>query len=113
VQPARQRLATPERANSRHQDEERGLEGVVRLVGVVEDAPADAEDHRAVTLDERGEGELGRLAVASGEAVEELRVGQSGHRADVEQGADLADDGVVAGRRHRCPSLDRAGRLDL
>src|SRR4051794_22235261 len=37
VKPGSQRVSRPERAGSAHQDQERGLEGVVRLVFIPED----------------------------------------------------------------------------
>jgi hypothetical protein len=48
VQPIPDRLAWPHRARLADQDEEGRLEGVLGVLGVVEDAPADAQDHRAV-----------------------------------------------------------------
>ena len=58
VQPGADRLALADRAGLAEQDQERRLERVVGLVRVAQDAPADAEHHRAVPLDQQGEGRL-------------------------------------------------------
>jgi hypothetical protein len=42
------------------QDQEAGLEGVLGVVMVADDAPADAQHQRPVTADEAGEGVLWR-----------------------------------------------------
>src|SRR5262249_43078214 len=40
------------------EDEEGGLEGILRIRAVAQDAPAHAQDHRPVAADEGGEGGL-------------------------------------------------------
>ena len=75
VEPARQRVADPDRAGLADEHEEGRLEGVLRVVRVAEDAPAGDQDGRPVPLDDRRER---RLVAAGDEAVEELRVGQPG-----------------------------------
>ncbi len=43
--------------------EEDGLEGVLGVVAVSQELPADVQNHRPVTCDQRGEGRLpGRVA---------------------------------------------------
>src|SRR5215469_8346174 len=52
MKPARQRVGLADRARPAHQDQERGLKGVLGVVRVVQNTPTDAEDHRAVPLDQ-------------------------------------------------------------
>ena len=67
VQPGPDRFAFADRASLAKQDQERRLERVIGLVWVAQDAPADAEHHRAVPLDQQGEGRvhLGVLPAAN------------------------------------------------
>ncbi len=46
------------------QDQERGLKRILGVGRIGEDVAADAEHHRTVTLDQRGERRLGRRAAA-------------------------------------------------
>ena len=59
VQPGGQGVPHPQRAGLARQDEERGLEGVLRRVLVAQDRTAGAQDRRAVPLDQGREGALG------------------------------------------------------
>jgi len=63
VQPRGQRLAAADGRGLPREDEERRLEGVVRVVGVASEAAADGEHGRAVAADELGE----RGVVAAGD----------------------------------------------
>ena len=62
VQPGPQRVAHPERVPLADQDEEGRLKCVVSFVLILEDAAAGVEHHQPVSLDERGERRLGRVA---------------------------------------------------
>ena len=81
----------PDRAGLLDQDEEGGLEGVLGVVGVAQDAPADGQDHRPVPRHQRLEGR--RIALGE-EAVEELRVGEPGDGPAAEQAVDLPQGGA-------------------
>ena len=72
VEPRRQRSRPAERVGLAGEGEEGCLEGVLGRVGVGEDSPADAQDYRAVTGHQVGEG-VG-VAVAD-ESAEQFRVG--------------------------------------
>ena len=73
VQPAPQGVSSPDRAALLDQDQEGRLEGVLGIVRVAQDPPADAQDHRPVPPHQRLEGP----GVALGEeTLEELRVGE-------------------------------------
>ena len=58
VQPSADEVAVADRAGSADQDEERGLERVLDIALVAEHAAADAENHRTVPRDQRGERRL-------------------------------------------------------
>ena len=78
------------------QDEEGGLEGVLGMMVIAQELPADAQHHRPVSGHDGGEGGLvGRLA-ARGEPLEQLAVGEPGDRAALEERAELP------GQRCRC-----------
>src|SRR5262249_45444769 len=77
------------------QDKEGGLESVLRVVLIAQDRPADAQDHRAMTLDQGGECEFGCIPAPGYEACEQLPIGQSRDRACSEHGLDEPDDGAV------------------
>ena len=100
VQPGAERIPHPEPARPLHQDQERGLEGVLGVVRVSQHAPADPQDHRPVPLHQDREGQLGGLAPVGGEPLQELAVGQLADRADVEERPELP-----AGPPHPCRSL--------
>jgi hypothetical protein len=89
-EPARDRAVLADRAGFQHQDEERGLEGVLGVVGVAEDVAADPEHHRAVLLDQGDEGDLGDLTPAE-EAFDELIVRQCRGGPDAEERPDVVE----------------------
>ena len=75
VQPRPQRAGLADRPRPADQDEERGLERVLRVLRVAGDAPADAEHERPVPPDQFRE----RLGVLrGGEAGDEYRVRLAG-----------------------------------
>jgi hypothetical protein len=68
---------------------------------IAEGAPADAQDHRAVVLDQCCEGQFGRLAAPGRESFQQLTVRQLPNRTQVEQGSELPPDGPLRSDRHR------------
>ena len=96
VDPGTDRVPHPERTRPLRQDEERGLEGILRLVFVSQDRPAQAQHHRPVPLDERGEGVLGRLSATGREPFEQLPVRHRAGHALVEEHGKLTQRGAVA-----------------
>ena len=91
VEPVAQQVGVADRPGLAGQDEEDGLEGVLGMVVVAQELPADAQDHRPVARHQGGEGGLaGRLA-AGGEPLEELAVGEPGDRAALEERPELPD----------------------
>ena len=106
-QPARDRPAPADRPGPVGQDEEDGLKGILGVVGVVKDAPADAEHHRAVPDHQLLEGRLRGLIAPRDEPVQELRVGHRPDRPEVEQPVHLPEHSVRWAARHcfRSPRL--------
>ncbi len=66
-QPFADRLAAPDRTRLADQDQERGLEGVVGVVRIAQDHLTDAQDHRPMPFDQRGECRLGLCGVLPGQ----------------------------------------------
>ena len=91
VQPARERAVFPDRAGLPRQDQEGHLEGVLGVVRVVQDAPADAQHHRPVPLHQRAEGRLAGLVAARHEPFQQLGVGQPADRPDPEQRLEMPE----------------------
>ena len=75
-EPAGQGVPPPDRPRPRCQDQERGLEGILGVVGVAQDVAADIEDHRPMPCHQRLECRLGGLAAPSEESIQELGVGE-------------------------------------
>ncbi len=90
VEPVAQQVGVADRPGLPGQDEEDGLEGVLGMLNVAQELPADAQNHRPVPAHQGGEGGLaGRLTPAGGEPLEELPVGEPGHRAALEERLEL------------------------
>ena len=85
MKPARQGFTFTDCRGAANQDEERGLKGVVGIVGVGQDATANPKDHRAMTFDQGRESKFRGLAVAGQEAVDKLRIREAGDGPDVEE----------------------------
>jgi hypothetical protein len=75
VEPAGEGLAAADGAGAASEGEERGLEGVLGLVGIAEDATADVQHHFPVAPHEQFKG---GLVVAVVEPFQELSVGHAG-----------------------------------
>ena len=91
VQPARDRIVFPDRAGLPRQSQEGHLEGVLGLVRIVQDAPADAQHHRPVPLHQRAEGRLAGLITARHEPFQQLGIGQPADRPDPEQRLEMPE----------------------
>ena len=100
VQPGSQRVAHPEAAGLAHQNQESGLKGILRVVRIGQYAPANAQDHRPMPLDQGGERLLGRIAPLGREPLEKLAVGQLTDRADREECAKLPHDAAILSQGH-------------
>ncbi len=77
IQPVAQQFRTADRPGLARQDEERGLEDVLRVVRVGQQRPADPAHHRPVPRDQRGEGCLGVIGVGlptGGEPLQQLPI---------------------------------------
>ena len=92
VQPVAQQVRVTDRPGLASQDHEHGLEGVLRMLQVAQELPADAQDHRPVPAHQGGErGLAGRLTPPGGEPLQELPVSKPGHRAALEERLELPD----------------------
>ena len=85
------------RSAAPNEDEKSRLKGVGGVVGVFEDATADAQHHRTVTAHQLREG---GLFAAHQEEVEQLPVRQAAGPALRHGFAELLDDSVPSRRRH-------------
>ncbi len=100
MEPGPQGVAHPERPGLADQHQERGLEGILGMMRIAEDGQADAPDHRAMPLHQRGEGQLGHLVRIGREPLQELPVGQFPDRPHVVENAKLPQDGPVSSIEH-------------
>src|SRR5262249_42604068 len=100
----------PHRLHSRYrggfacQNDERRLKSIFGVLDLMQDAPADAQHHRAVPPHQLFEG---HLVLRAHEAIEELAVGQSGCRSELQEGAP---DGFIE-CAHAYPPGAQAPRL--
>ncbi len=85
MKPRAEGVAYPERPASPHEDEKGRLKRILRIVLILHDAAASAEDHRFVALDQCREGQFRRLVAPCGELLQELPVRQGGRCSQVEQ----------------------------
>ena len=100
MEPGAEGIPDPEGAGPPDQDQERGLEGILRVTRLDQDAPADPEDHRPMPLHQGREGPLGRVPPAGREPLQELAIGQVADHPQGEQRADLAEDFPILSDRH-------------
>jgi len=101
MEPGAQRIAHPERTGFLDQDQEGCLKGVFHIVRVDQHAPADAQDHRSMALDQGRERLLGRVTRSGRKPLQQLSVGQLAGRSDRQQRAKLPQDPLILSRRHR------------
>ena len=65
---------------------------------VLDDTPADAEDHRPVPLYQCLEGHLGAALLPAGEPRQQLGIRHPAERAEVPQLVDLSEDARLSAR---------------
>jgi hypothetical protein len=90
VQPPRHRLGPPQGGRLAGEQQESGLKDVVGVVLIVEDAPAQPQDHRPVAADQGGKG---GLVVMGGEALQQLAVRHLGVARGSQDPSEVAQDG--------------------
>ena len=112
VEPLTQQVGLAQRPGLFVQDEEDGLEGVLGLVPVAEELPADAQNHRPVAGDKRGESRLAGLIATGRDPLDQLPVGEPGRRTALEERPEITGQRC---HRHVRPSRSRrrsrAGRI--
>ncbi len=96
MKPRAQEIRTAKPVCLAGQDQEGGLEGILGGVRLVQHAPADAEDHRAMPAHQGRERRLAFGRITSQESIQQLPVAQAGERPHVPE--DLE-------RFQRCPGL--------
>ncbi len=102
VQPVADHVGGADGRRPPDQDKEGGLEGVLGVGAVAQDAAADAQHHGAVAQQQRLEG---GLVTVRGEAFEQLAVGQAGQFPAQYCPAEPAKDGIHWTDWHVLPSL--------
>ncbi len=97
MQPGAERAADPEPSGSAGQEQEYGLEGILRRVLVPQDAATGAPDHRPVPLDQ---GRERRLVAVIRKPFQQLLVRQTRNRPVEEQGVELPEHVAAWTDRH-------------
>ena len=106
MEPTGYGVGLADRAGLARQHQECRLEGVLGVVRVAEDLPADSQDHRSVTLHQGREGRLIGPVPCGHEPLDELPVREVADDTEPEEGVELVRK-VSARRaaRHRCGLL--------
>jgi hypothetical protein len=110
VEPVAEELGLTQRPVPTGQHQEHGLKGVLGVVVITQKLPADTKDHRPVTRHQGGESRRSALVGAGGELLEQLRVGEAGGGAAVEEPRELLRQRRRYGVRH---ALHRFGSREL
>src|SRR5262245_37942869 len=108
VEPAADLRAGVDRRRLADQDEEGGLEGVLRVVPCPQDAAADPPDHRPVAVHERLQR---RRLLAAQEALQQMAVGQLRLLRQQQDAAEVLDDLADRATRHWAPHAGRSSPL--
>ena len=95
MEPWAQGIPNPETAGFLNQNQECRLERVLPVVGVDKLGAADAQDHRAVALDQGLESQLSGLAPAGRKPREQLPVRELPDCPHVEERTQLPQDGSI------------------
>ncbi len=90
-------MALPDRPGVLCQDEEGRLEGILRILLVVQHPPTDAQNHRSVAAEQGGKGSL---IMAGAEIIQKLPVGQLRRAATGRQFADVPKNRFELCRGH-------------
>ena len=101
VQPATERVLHTKGPHFASQHEKRGLERVLGGMLVLEDTPANAEDHGSVPLNQCLEGHLSKPLRPGGELRQQLGIRHPAERAEVPQSIDLSEHARLSARHIR------------
>ena len=91
VEPVAQQFGLAERPRPSGQNQEYGLEGILRVMAIAQELAADTQDHRPVTGDKRGERGLAGVVAPRDESLKQLAVAEAHCRAAVEKRPELPD----------------------
>jgi hypothetical protein len=100
MQPRAQRIPHPKSAGFPYQDEESGLEGILRIMRVGQHSATDAQHHRPVPLDKERERLFGGKIPIGGEPFQELAVRQLLRRTHVIKRSELPENSPIVSDRH-------------
>jgi hypothetical protein len=100
MEPGGQGVPDPHRTGLARQDEEGGLESVLRRVLIPQDGPAGAQDRRSVPLDQGREGALPRLTAPAADILQQLPVRQPAGRPRPEERLDVPEGAAESAPRH-------------
>jgi hypothetical protein len=91
VEPVAYEIAIADCTGAPNQDQKSGLEGILNVLIVVENSPANAQDHRPVSCHQSGE----RHLVSIGDKpIEQLAFTQAGNGPSIEDTVQLFQDGT-------------------
>src|SRR5262249_48139380 len=96
------RAETRERRCPPWQNQEGRLKGILGLVLVAQGRPADPQDHRAVTLYERRERDLGCMTAPGGKPLQKLAIAQPGDCPFVEERIQGTRQDAFIANDHEC-----------
>jgi hypothetical protein len=100
MKPGPERVVNPELTSLAQEHQERGLEGVLGIMGITEQHGADAEDHRPMPLNQSSKCGLGLVGFASREALEQLAVRKVADCTQLIKGAKLPGRKTLPRDRH-------------
>ena len=100
IEPVGEQVAILERPRLLDEDEERRLKRIFRRVLVAEDATADSQNHRTMSMDQDTESSLARV-MADEELGHELAIRPGPHRSQTEERMDFPDHGPGNSHRHQ------------
>ena len=92
IEPVRQLLPPADRGSPAHQDQERRLEGILRIMRAGQHPAADAQNHRPVAMDQGRERILGVLSTPGEEQLQQLGVSQPTERSEGVERPDLPEE---------------------
>ena len=101
VKPRTYRLTHPQGIGPPRQDQKDGLKGILGVVVVSKDTPADTHDHRAVPVHQGFERQFGGFISPRRELLDELPIGESGDSPDFKNELEPPKRGAILRDCHK------------
>ncbi len=101
IEPVRQLLAPADRSGPPRQDEKGRLKGILRVVRIGQHPATDAQNHRAMAMDQDSERILGDVSFAGQESLQQLGLGHAAERPQGVERLDLSEDDLCRSSLHR------------